>query len=140
MRKNGFTKPLNNLQLLSFILFGINVLTFYLQIKKTWQLTLYSFLILLIILSTIYCTSINPEYVKSEKTNCFCKLCQKEVTKETKHCKLCDKCVEEFDHHCKWMNTCIGKKNYKYFFFSNFQFSIFKFQIFFLEVFFSLFF
>ncbi|KAJ8762290.1 hypothetical protein K2173_007447 [Erythroxylum novogranatense] len=42
----------------------------------------------------------------------FCRLCNAEVRKFSKHCRSCNKCVDGFDHHCRWLNNCIGRKNY----------------------------
>lgn len=46
----------------------------------------------------------------------FCRHCQKNVKKGSKHCWDCGKCTEGFDHHCPWLNTCIGSRNYRQFY------------------------
>ena len=41
-------------------------------------------------------------------TQSTCYLCRAFVHKSSKHCRKCNKCVLGFDHHCKWLNNCIG--------------------------------
>lgn len=45
----------------------------------------------------------------------FCKICQRNIGKKTKHCRRDNRCCLEFDHHCLWINNCIGRKNYFWF-------------------------
>ncbi|GLT94544.1 hypothetical protein SLE2022_122800 [Rubroshorea leprosula] len=47
-----------------------------------------------------------------EEDALFCRLCNAEVCKFSKHCRSCEKCVDGFDHHCRWLNNCVGRKNY----------------------------
>ncbi|KAF8099951.1 hypothetical protein N665_0235s0048 [Sinapis alba] len=58
----------------------------------------------------------SSEQQMSEDGMFYCRLCEVEVFKYSKHCRVCDKCVDRFDHHCRWLNNCIGKRNYRKFF------------------------
>ena len=41
-----------------------------------------------------------------------CHVCKVHRQPLSEHCRVCKKCVETFDHHCKWLNNCIGSQNY----------------------------
>jgi palmitoyltransferase len=45
-----------------------------------------------------------------------CHVCKVHRQPLSEHCRVCNKCVETFDHHCKWLNNCIGSRNYRIFF------------------------
>jgi hypothetical protein len=45
-----------------------------------------------------------------------CHVCKVHRQPLSEHCRVCKKCVETFDHHCKWLNNCIGSQNYYGFF------------------------
>lgn len=42
-----------------------------------------------------------------------CSACCSRVNKLSRHCLICDKCVVDYDHHCRWLNNCIGEVNYR---------------------------
>ncbi|TPX35370.1 hypothetical protein SmJEL517_g02228 [Synchytrium microbalum] len=60
----------------------------------------------------------NIDYVKVsgipviDQETQMCGICNVKVDHDTKHCKPCNKCVSGYDHHCGYLNTCIGRRNY----------------------------
>ncbi|XP_064466811.1 palmitoyltransferase ZDHHC1-like [Ornithodoros turicata] len=141
-RKNGWSLPLNPLQLLAWF-FLTYFLVFYFAVlvphcpPGAWQITLYvlnTILATVHIASHICSTSIDPAdrnvlnknikgplpvFDRSKHAhvieNQFCYICEVKVGCKAKHCSSCNKCVATFDHHCKWLNNCVGGKNYRYF-------------------------
>lgn len=130
IRKNGFQKPFVALQILIWILFGSNILVYFIFIIPSLPLLLAIIIgtlcaILCVVVFTLgwKVTAIDPGYSKedsifnSSNCNCSeCKICHSFFEENSKHCKLCNKCIPRYDHHCKWLNTCIGERNYRYFF------------------------
>ncbi|KAF4653047.1 hypothetical protein FOL47_010728 [Perkinsus chesapeaki] len=130
-RTNGFSRPLSTLQMLSWGVFGVDVV-----LAATVMLPLcladgrwYNLLIFTVwiasaigmILSAYKATACDPrdktvslEGSSSSSTDSkrFCHLCRRLVNIDAKHCRKCDKCVGDFDHHCEWLNNCIGRSNY----------------------------
>eukprot|EP00742_Colponemidia_sp_Colp-10_P007195 GILJ01007732.1.p1 GENE.GILJ01007732.1~~GILJ01007732.1.p1 ORF type:complete len:495 (-),score=64.66 GILJ01007732.1:461-1945(-) len=136
-RTNGLQKPFHSLQVVTWIVFGINVVTFYIFYIPACTLAaqialgvVYLILLALTLVTGVRVTSTDPidRLVLEERAHPpehspiengslhFCYLCKTHVGKQSKHCRLCDKCVHVFDHHCKWLNNCIGHENYRSFF------------------------
>lgn len=141
-RRNGWSLPLNPLQLLAWF-FLIFFLLFYFAVlvpscpPGAWQICLYvlnTVIAIVHIISHICSTSIDPVdhsvLTKNSKgplpvfdrskhahviENQFCYICEVKVGSKSKHCSSCNKCIATFDHHCKWLNNCVGRKNYRYF-------------------------
>eukprot|EP01084_Bolivina_argentea_P238652 400937_1 len=139
---NGFSRPFNKLQILSWFVYGYLNISFHLVygIHEDHIFILFNFIH--IILSFIMFTSayvatarnVVDKLVKErgfpkqtmslvefrEKYNdrlkkqefCWCKYCNWYVTKTSKHCRACNRCTSNFDHHCRWLNSCISDKNY----------------------------
>ncbi|CAI2376636.1 unnamed protein product [Moneuplotes crassus] len=136
-RKHGLSKPLNALQIVSWIVFTTNLLYFSLFIAPMFGLIV-GILVELTYVSTgcvviryaLAAMLINPIddiVIKERKARednvsfCksdyefFCSICDCHVSDQAKHCGKCNKCISGFDHHCYWLNNCIGDKNYKSF-------------------------
>eukprot|EP00440_Ansanella_granifera_P037995 gb/GFBE01041226.1/.p1 GENE.gb/GFBE01041226.1/~~gb/GFBE01041226.1/.p1 ORF type:complete len:451 (+),score=96.52 gb/GFBE01041226.1/:1-1353(+) len=137
MRINGFKSPLHPLQVVSWVVFGLDVVA-YLIIFMPMIETLaakvavaISFVLSVVVLvtATFIATSRNPvdPFVLREESEFkdeeldelpYCGLCNSPVQARSKHCRACNKCVADFDHHCMWLNNCIGGINYRAFFIS----------------------
>jgi hypothetical protein len=129
MRKNGFSLPFSRLQIFSWLVVSIMILSFYIFLLPAFSnkgkiITLIMFTLntMLTIGITIKCTYIDPidpainsECIDESFVSKICTICRASVHENSKHCGECNKCVEYFDHHCKLLNNCIGKANYKYF-------------------------
>eukprot|EP00743_Colponemidia_sp_Colp-15_P008551 GILK01009306.1.p1 GENE.GILK01009306.1~~GILK01009306.1.p1 ORF type:complete len:494 (-),score=42.34 GILK01009306.1:28-1509(-) len=136
-RTNGLQKPFHSLQVVTWIVFGFNVVTFYIFYIPACTLpaqialgVTYFTLLALTLVTGVKVTTTDPidPLVLEERANPpehspieneslhFCYLCKTHVGRQSKHCRLCDKCVHVFDHHCKWLNNCIGHENYRSFF------------------------
>ncbi|RYH31614.1 hypothetical protein EON65_02235 [archaeon] len=132
-RKNGFERPWDPLQLVTWAMFPL-ILTHYFAFLNflLWDLAskivitiLYGIFAIALAISVHLTCSTDPAddalcQVKTVKSavddeEVYCYFCEINVHHTSKHCRFCDKCVYIFDHHCKWLNTCVGGKNYKFF-------------------------
>lgn len=129
MRKNGFYPPYSKLQVFSWLLICILIVSFYTCIipalsteSQIVSIIIFTINTLFVISIAFKCTSTNPidralisSIGDSSFVSKFCTICRSPVHENSKHCGECNKCVESFDHHCKLLNNCIGKANYKLF-------------------------
>lgn len=130
-RIHGFQLPFHPLQLVSWVVFGSDVLAFCIfHIPlidglgwKTLVAVCFSVSVLVLVIAAAKATRCDPAdpnvYLqKSDLSNAdwanlpYCTLCNVPVHERSKHCRACNKCVHGFDHHCMWLNTCIGEANY----------------------------
>jgi len=137
VRVHGFRWPLHPLQVLSWVVFGGDVLVYLIicipmietvaaQVVVT---SCFVISVIFLVVSTFLATKCDPmdPYVlrdeslfKEEELDelPYCGLCATTVQARSKHCRVCKKCVNCFDHHCMWLNNCIGSDNYHAFFVS----------------------
>ena len=143
MRKNGFSCPWNWQQIVTWIIFFLNILFFYLftltfltEQDKIYHCTIFGLSASLVFITGYIASSIDPsdnlfkqELFKREeaqhknkkyileisKNFDFCVICCSNINNDSKHCRICNRCVDKFDHHCNWLNNCIGEANYLYF-------------------------
>lgn len=137
VRVHGFRWPLHPLQVLSWVVFGGDVLVYLIfcvpmietvaaQVVVT---SCFVISVIFLVVSTFIATKCDPmdPYVlrdeslfKEEELDelPYCGLCATTVQARSKHCRVCKKCVNSFDHHCMWLNNCIGGDNYRAFFVS----------------------
>nr|XP_026692700.1 zinc finger protein isoform X2 [Ciona intestinalis] len=142
VRKNGWSLPLNGLQILAWLLILYFGVVFYavegLALEPYWWPIVFSIISVVYVTNIIFhttSTTINPADDNSTKwkatsrpvlkfnrklhkhviENNYCHLCETNVGESSKHCSACNKCVSVFDHHCKWLNNCVGDKNYRFF-------------------------
>jgi len=143
IRDNGWTRPLNKFQILTWIIILIfSLLTFGVELptlpKYSWTpaFICFSIFLCLVVGFLLAVTTVDPsdplsfEHRKKSGNsveifdrskhkhvieNGYCNICRCAVDKSSKHCQPCNKCVKNFDHHCIWLNNCIGSKNYKIF-------------------------
>lgn len=130
-KQNGFERPYDELQILSWFLFPAFVVFWFLAILPVLSAPLN--IILSVAFTGIFVTVIvyayrtivsNPmdryQHYSTELLNevnpKHCYICDRDVFPLSLHCRICRKCVDGFDHHCKWLNTCIGRHNYKIFY------------------------
>jgi hypothetical protein len=124
-RKNGFERPFDVHQVVSWVAFALLLAAFFglhTPVRTTpLGITLtvvYAVLAATVVISADKCTRVDPRD-KGAAPGCptqrWCSYCAKQVNERSKHCRKCNKCVEVFDHHCPWLNTCIGLHNYAYF-------------------------
>eukprot|EP00416_Gambierdiscus_australes_P045989 CAMPEP_0171107776 /NCGR_PEP_ID=MMETSP0766_2-20121228/67540_1 /TAXON_ID=439317 /ORGANISM="Gambierdiscus australes, Strain CAWD 149" /LENGTH=345 /DNA_ID=CAMNT_0011569167 /DNA_START=103 /DNA_END=1138 /DNA_ORIENTATION=+ len=135
VRTNGFERPFHPLQVLSWVVFGSDVLiylVFCLPLidtvgAKVLVALVYTASVVTLVFFTVKATSCDPadphvhmdsSQVKAEdmQTMPYCTVCNVPVHSRSKHCRACNKCVSVFDHHCMWLNNCIGAANYRAFF------------------------
>jgi len=134
MRTNGFERPLHPLQLLSWVVFGSDVLIFAAfciplldhvaaHIGVSFCYALSVFWLVAATAKATRCNPADPTIYKDASTMQqedfdalpFCMTCNSYVNPASKHCRACNKCVHGFDHHCKWLNNCVGENNYRAF-------------------------
>ena len=136
-RKNGFEKPYNSMQIITWILLPLLIVQFILCISPIYPIAAsipISILYIFFSFRSGYfgykaCSTdpidsrllvngdgndIVSECLDGETKHCW--VCETRVGQASMHCKFCNKCVATFDHHCQWLNTCVGEKNYDYFF------------------------
>jgi palmitoyltransferase ZDHHC3/7/25 len=80
-------------------------------------ITSYYFLVLLSILTHLFCMLTDPGsvpqiFITNMRT---CYKCQRPKPSKVHHCSTCNSCILKMDHHCPWMNNCIGYFNQKHF-------------------------
>mmetsp|Transcript_155 Transcript_155/g.301 ORF Transcript_155/g.301 Transcript_155/m.301 type:complete len:448 (-) Transcript_155:486-1829(-) len=134
-RTNGFEKPFDRLQFVSWIISFYLIFSFFLVVlplmedtTKIWTSIIYALLMSAFLLlatrtggvdpvdkTTLKLLQATPRDIPSSEL-LYCCFCKCKVHKRSKHCGLCNKCVGDFDHHCKWLNNCVGGTNYKSFF------------------------
>jgi len=136
-RVHGFRWPLHPLQVVSWVVFGTDVLVYLIfcipmvetvaaQVVVT---TCFVVSVISLVVSTFRATKCDPmdpfvlrdeSMFKEEELDelPYCGLCATTVQARSKHCRVCKKCVGAFDHHCMWLNNCIGGDNYRAFFVS----------------------
>jgi len=136
-RVHGFRWPLHPLQVVSWVVFGTDVVVYLvlcIPMIETLaaQVVVSVFFVLSVgslVVSTFLATKCNPmdPYVLRDDSELkeeeldelpYCGLCNTTVQARSKHCRACNKCVASFDHHCMWLNNCIGGDNYRAFFVS----------------------
>eukprot|EP00929_Paragymnodinium_shiwhaense_P029786 TRINITY_DN17002_c1_g1_i1.p1 TRINITY_DN17002_c1_g1~~TRINITY_DN17002_c1_g1_i1.p1 ORF type:complete len:351 (+),score=65.58 TRINITY_DN17002_c1_g1_i1:117-1169(+) len=138
MRRHGFERPFHPLQVLSWFVFGLDLLVYVAVILPLVGGRKQSVLILLGVVAWLVvsvaalirftyrataCDPSDPHLLQEEPLTDpedwdrpFCGTCNMTVHERSKHCKSCDKCVDSFDHHCVWLNNCVGNRNYIDFF------------------------
>lgn len=132
MRINGFQRPFHPLQILSWVVFGLDVLVFCVfgvplvdtVAAKVIVAVCYTTSVGVLVLAAIKATSCDPAdaHVRCQGMHLkndpcadmpYCTMCSVPVYPQSKHCRACNKCVNVFDHHCMWLNNCIGERNYR---------------------------
>lgn len=139
MRRNGFQRPFNGMQITTWILLPLLLTHFFMFLTPTLPKDLSTPLTIAFGVSSLLAIIFGGVTTKtdsmdhklylhlngsphpkakpdSEEETKYCWVCQTDVCHHSMHCKYCDKCVSNFDHHCMWLNTCIGAANYKTFF------------------------
>lgn len=132
MRVNGFGAPLHPLQVISWVVFGGDVILFaivglplldntiaHVMVSSIWGAS-----IVILVVAAGKATRCNPAdpHIR-DGAACtdniaqlvHCTHCCLYVRQQSKHCHECEKCIDVFDHHCKWLNNCIGRENYRAF-------------------------
>lgn len=133
IRLNGFERPFHPLQVVSWVVFGVDVISFCVfvipliraAIAKLAVATSFAVSVGVLVLSTVKATGKDPAdphirlqdmQLKNEDDGFpFCTMCNTSVYPSSKHCRACNKCINSFDHHCMWLNNCIGQRNYRAF-------------------------
>lgn len=135
MRSHGFSPPFHPLQVVSWFVFGGDVVIFAIvglpQVEtvggKIVASILYLASVTALVAATFKATACNPvdphvlvqediDPTEADLDNWpYCSMCDCHVNAKSKHCRICNKCVDVFDHHCMWLNNCIGRHNYKSF-------------------------
>mmetsp|Transcript_51480 Transcript_51480/g.143903 ORF Transcript_51480/g.143903 Transcript_51480/m.143903 type:complete len:381 (-) Transcript_51480:76-1218(-) len=139
VRKHGFEPPFHPIQVLSWVVFGCDVVVVagfcvpLLDGHVVQALIGASFgaSIFFLVLACACATCCDPRVCFDNDVEAlsppglpedrkrpnaeFCKLCNQIAPPRSKHCRDCDKCIEVFDHHCMWLNNCIGGRNYRWF-------------------------
>lgn len=134
VRTNGFERPFHPLQVLSWVVFGTDVLVYIVSClplvetagAKALVALSFAVSVVVLVVATVKATSCDPAdpHVRCQdgdipgdlETMPYCTICNVPVFPRSKHCRACNKCVSVFDHHCMWLNNCIGSANYRAFF------------------------
>mmetsp|Transcript_114117 Transcript_114117/g.221661 ORF Transcript_114117/g.221661 Transcript_114117/m.221661 type:complete len:457 (+) Transcript_114117:108-1478(+) len=135
VRRCGFDRPFHPLQVLSWGVFGLDVVTYafvglpLIEPRVGLVCVAISFVVSVCVLvaaaaNATGCDPMDPRVAASTKDPegeedddlPYCPICDNTVAVRSKHCRTCNKCVDVFDHHCMWLNNCIGAANYKSFF------------------------
>lgn len=126
-RAHGLEGPLHPLQMISWAVFGLDVLLFNIVVlplvadadARTAATVSFALSTASLVLSTARATSCDPalglKAISDGAIERLCSDCNAPAGSRTKHCYVCNKCVDVFDHHCMWLNNCIGVKNYRAF-------------------------
>lgn len=131
VRNHGLEWPFHPFQVVSWAIFGIDVLTFCIFVVplintisiKAAIGVFYAISVGVLVLAAVKTTGRDPAdphlllqeaqiKVKDPEGSPFCDICNSSVMASSKHCRACNKCVHNFDHHCMWLNNCIGERNY----------------------------
>lgn len=137
-RTNGFQRPFNAMQAVTWILLPLLIIQFIVCISPVFPLSasVPTTILYLIFsgcsayfgfkacatdpidprLTNEHCAENHQDDTHIEPDTKYCWVCETRVGIKSMHCKFCNKCVATFDHHCQWLNTCIGEKNYGYFY------------------------
>lgn len=135
VRRHGFERPLEPLQLLTWMLLVVLVSEFYATVIPTFKEAVswgvgvaYAICVAGCIAAGALACSTDPidenawkpqasghQDAAATQDKHLCYVCQLLVNKNSRHCRFCNKCVDRFDHHCRWLNNCVGAKNYRYF-------------------------
>uniref|UniRef100_A0A7S4SJ79 Palmitoyltransferase n=1 Tax=Alexandrium monilatum TaxID=311494 RepID=A0A7S4SJ79_9DINO len=137
VRTNGFGWPFHPLQVVSWVVSGLDVLVYSfmgLPLLEPDPLMIalalcYAASVIVLVVGFAKATGCNPmdprvklaqqgpelELEESDDLP-FCPICEVTVEVRSKHCRSCNKCIDVFDHHCMWLNNCIGRANYRAFF------------------------
>lgn len=128
MRKNGFEKPFNGMQITTWVLVPLLLIHFFICLTPTLPLVFSAPLTAAFVIAALlasyngYVTTAtdaidhllfkhkygythpsfkpSPESEDEEESNIkYCWVCQTNVYTQSMHCKYCDKCVNIFDHH-----------------------------------------
>eukprot|EP00727_Mastigamoeba_balamuthi_P012486 m51a1_g7860 hypothetical protein (399) ;mRNA; r:255805-257190 len=129
-RVRGLQLPLNALQVLSFVFFGLHVGGSHVlraAALPVWPAAACAFAVLgavdaVMVAAWAWVSWVDPadrtatEEGGEGSEGLFCTICRATVAPRSKHCRVCNKCVSDFDHHCIWVNSCVGGRNYRAFF------------------------
>lgn len=132
VRQHGLQRPFHPLQVVSWVVFALDVSIFCAVVLPLisavhWQVLVglvYAASVSSIVAAALVATLCDsgdpqlrspPPLEEDEHKFAFCTLCVLHVQPRSKHCRMCNKCVAEFDHHCIWLNNCIGSANYRAF-------------------------
>lgn len=140
VRKHGFECPWDIVQILTYILYFGDIVSFYAidivclshnPLLASALGAVYAVLATFTAAYAVISTKINPEDPTIEQVRMcqrkgvefdasqmefYCQVCESHVLAGTKHCGACNRCSSGFDHHCRYLNNCIGKRNYAEFF------------------------
>jgi len=137
MRVNGFGRPFHPLQVVSWVVFTMDVLVYAIVglplVEPLGAVAVvalvYGASVIIVVFATARatgCDPIDPRVRQAQGTPerepeeiddlPYCPICDVPVEPRSKHCRTCNKCVDVFDHHCMWLNNCIGRANYRAFF------------------------
>ena len=130
-RDNGFTKPLNVLQIFAWVVSAINLgyLAFatamyfwiFTIISAAWYVATLLF-VFRYAAETMLCNPIDEVVIQERKWKdmnvsfnrndyeFFCVIWDTHVSNKSKHWGKWNKCISGFDHHCYWLNNWIGDK------------------------------
>jgi hypothetical protein len=132
-KRHGFDRPLDNLQLISWLYMLFCAVQYYIFIFPVrggpryyifvtfFSLSLISvivfgFLVTIKDPSDSFSVSSSSEIPINLQISTYrCTICDKSIYRTSKHCSTCNRCTQGFDHHCRWLNNCIGAKNYREF-------------------------
>ena len=132
-RLHGFTWPFDSLQVMSWVIFPMFVVLFFvfngpclrypenIAVSTVWGViaAVAVTLNVLAVRSDATDPGVRTKVDDLMEVNCpedktSCCICKAFVDKSSKHCRKCNKCVVGFDHHCKWLNNCVGARNYRW--------------------------
>jgi hypothetical protein len=132
VRSNGFQRPFHLLQLVSWVVFGGDILLFCIVgiplLENLWAKVIvalcYACTVSTLVLAAIRATGCDASdpHIRGQESQLqeqevlpYCSTCSSPVFARSKHCRECNKCIQVFDHHCMWLNNCIGDLNYRAF-------------------------
>ena len=125
-RKNGFSLPLDPLQVLTWFFVLLPLVLFFtiqyplLQKKQSifWMVLVLCCWVIGIFMFTLATCSDHPVHAISSPDFAYnCRYCGESVPNSAKHCRMCNRCRCGFDHHCRFINNCVTEANYLSFFF-----------------------
>jgi palmitoyltransferase len=132
VRANGFERPFHPLQIVSWVVFGLDVVSFCIfgiplietVGAKVLVALCYASSVAVLVLAAIRATGTDPSdphirqqdwKLQEKNVGPYCTTCNSPVFARSKHCRACNKCIKVFDHHCMWLNNCVGDVNYRAF-------------------------